>query len=71
MSITKSRPIATAMSGNIDRVIDFNKQAMDKARDDTSANYTNARNVLLGVAAMAVLIAVAGALWISMIVSGG
>ncbi|WP_294212395.1 MCP four helix bundle domain-containing protein, partial [uncultured Sphingomonas sp.] len=71
LSITKSRPIATAMSGNIDRVIDFNKQAMDKARDDTSANYTNARNVLLGVAAMAVLIAVAGALWISMIVSGG
>jgi methyl-accepting chemotaxis protein len=71
MSITKSRPIASAMSDNIDRVIAFNKQAMDKARDDTSANYTNARNVLLGVAAMAVLIAVAGALWISMIVSGG
>ena len=71
LSIKKSRPIATAMSDDINKVIDFNKQAMDQARDDTAANYANARNVLLGVAALAVLIAVAGAIWISMIVSGG
>ncbi len=71
ISISKSRALASVMSDTIDRVIEFNKQTMDKARDGTAADYANARNVLLGVAALAVLIAAIGAVWISLLVSGG
>ena len=44
---------------------------MHKADEDTNILYANARNMLLVISALAVLIAVGGAFWVSRIVSGG
>jgi methyl-accepting chemotaxis protein len=71
LSMTKSREIATKMSAAIAQVVELNQASMKAASDEAQANYENARNLLAVVAAIAVLIAVAGAFWISRLVSHG
>ncbi len=71
LSITKSREIVTTMSGLLDQVVQDSKQDMKDADDSTNELYANARNILLTTAALALLVAIAGAFWISRIVSRG
>ncbi|MFN3676600.1 MAG: methyl-accepting chemotaxis protein [Sphingomonas pseudosanguinis] len=71
LSITKSREVAMGMSTLCTQLVTLAKADLQTASDDAQATYENARNVMLGVAAMAILIAVGGALWISRIVSMG
>ncbi|WP_440978544.1 methyl-accepting chemotaxis protein [Sphingomonas pseudosanguinis] len=71
LSITKSREMAMRMSALSAQLVSFAKNDLQTASNDAQTTYDNARNVMLGVAAMAMLIAVGGALWISRIVSMG
>ena len=71
LSITRSREIATAMSDVADQLVALSKQQMAQADQDTNTLYANAATTLWIVAAIALLIAVAGAFWISRIVSQG
>ncbi|WP_343525742.1 methyl-accepting chemotaxis protein [Sphingomonas sp.] len=71
ISITKSREIAGAMSEQLDQVVGIAQDGMKQADADTNAQYANARNILFLTAGLALLIAVAGALWISRLVSQG
>jgi len=71
LSVTKSREIATQISSQIDQIVSIAKDAMKQADADTNAQYANARTVLFATAALALLVAVGGALWISRLVSQG
>ncbi|RSV36185.1 methyl-accepting chemotaxis protein [Sphingomonas sp. ABOLE] len=71
ISISKSREIATAMSDVADQLVALSKQQMTQADQDTNALYASAATTLWAVAGIALLIAVAGAFWISRIVSQG
>ncbi len=71
LSIGRARTIAGHMSDEIGKIVDLQKASMKKADEDTNALYASARTTLLVVAALALLIAVAGAFWISMIISQG
>ncbi|WP_322964568.1 methyl-accepting chemotaxis protein [Sphingomonas fuzhouensis] len=71
ISISKSREVAARMSEQLDRIVSMAQDGMKQADADTNAQYTNARNVLFMTAIVALLVAVAGALWISRLVSQG
>ncbi|MGE7206167.1 HAMP domain-containing protein, partial [Sphingomonas sp. NPDC019816] len=71
LSITKSREASLRMSALCVQLVALAKADLQAASDEAQATYENARNVMLGVAALAILIAVGGALWISRIVSTG
>ena len=71
MSITKSREASMRISALCVQLVSLAKADLQTASSDAQATYDNARNVMLGVAALAILVAVGGALWISRIVSMG
>ncbi|OAN65380.1 methyl-accepting chemotaxis protein [Sphingomonas sp. TDK1] len=71
ISISRSRELATAMSDLADQLVVISKQQMAQADQDTNALYASAATTLWVVAGLALLIAVAGAFWISHIVSQG
>jgi methyl-accepting chemotaxis protein len=71
LSISKSREIANRLTGDVDKIVEANKAAMVKADNDTNALYAAARTTLLITAAAALLVAVAGAFWISRIITQG
>ena len=71
MSITKSREASMRISALCVQLVSLAKADLQTASNDAQATYDNARNVMLGVAALAILVAVGGALWISRIVSMG
>ncbi len=51
--------------------IDANRAAMQQADEDTSAQYATTRNFIFAVAGVALLIAIAAALWIALGISAG
>ncbi|WP_455156109.1 MCP four helix bundle domain-containing protein, partial [Sphingomonas zeae] len=71
ISISKSRELAGQMTAELDQIVGIAQQGMKQADADTDAQYANARNVLFITAGLALLIAVAGAFWISRLVSQG
>jgi methyl-accepting chemotaxis protein len=71
VSVTKSREIASGISAQLDQIVADSQADMKQADEDTNVLYTDARNILLGTAALALLVAIAGAFWISRIVSRG
>ena len=71
LSIGQSRVIATDISNDLEKIVAIQDKAMADADASTDALYASARNLLLGVAALALLIAVGGAVWISRVVSVG
>ncbi len=66
---------ARAMTDKIEETInarmEANRDQMKQADTDTDALYTSTRNILLGVAALAVFAAIATATWIAMSISNG
>jgi methyl-accepting chemotaxis protein len=71
LSMGESREKMGQMTGVIDRLVSFYRKQMETAAAGAEATYAAARTVLLAVAALALLIAVGGALWISRVVSSG
>ncbi|WP_200921910.1 methyl-accepting chemotaxis protein [Sphingomonas sp. Leaf29] len=71
LSLGKSRDLMKKMSQSIDTLVERSNVRMADAKEATAAQYASARNLLTTVAIAALLIAIAGALWISMIVSKG
>ncbi|KTW10343.1 chemotaxis protein [Sphingomonas sanguinis] len=71
VSVTKSREVAGAMSQQLDQIVGIAQDGMKQADADTNEQYANARNILFITAGLALLVAIAGAFWISRIVSQG
>jgi len=71
ISIGAGRKAATELEEASDELVDLSNQQMKKADQDTNDLYANARNMLLTTAALAMLVAIGGAIWISLIVSRG
>ncbi len=71
LSITQSRKVAGDLTATIDQLVSIQQDQMQQADKDTNALYTESRTMLIIVAAIATLIAVAGAIWISLLVSNG
>ncbi|WP_297509144.1 methyl-accepting chemotaxis protein [uncultured Caulobacter sp.] len=71
LSINRSRVVANSLTESLVKIVDLNKAAMKKADQDTNFIYANARNTLIATAVLALLIAFAGAAWISLIITRG
>jgi len=71
LSFSQSRTLAKDAEESVDKLVEMNREAMTKTDEDTDALYAQSRIMLLTAAALALLIAVGGAIWISRIVSGG
>ncbi|QXT37491.1 MCP four helix bundle domain-containing protein [Sphingomonas sanguinis] len=71
MSMTEGRAVAVRLSDTLNKLAGITQGQMDKAKIDSAALYASARTTLMGTAAVALLIAIAGALWIALLVSKG
>ncbi|WP_111563343.1 methyl-accepting chemotaxis protein [Rhizobium sp.] len=67
----EGRAIVDGIEELIQARIDVNRAAMQQADEDTSAQYATTRNFIFAVAAVALLIAIAAALWIALGISAG
>ncbi len=67
----EGRAIVDGIEELIQARIDVNRSAMQQADEDTSAQYATTRNFIFAVAAVALLIAIAAALWIALGISAG
>ena len=71
ISITISRKVAAEMFEAINQIVALQQDIMQQADEQTNMVYANARTTIIIVAIVAILIAIAGALWVSHIVSVG
>ncbi len=71
LSLGESRDRAKATEDVVNKLVQMNREIMAQVDSETNALYQQARNVLLTAAALALLIAVGGAIWISRTVSVG
>ncbi len=71
ISINQGRPAAEALRNQVREVVARQREEMAAADAEGDALYAQSRTMLLAMAAVAILIAIGGALWISMIVSRG
>ncbi|WP_294236069.1 methyl-accepting chemotaxis protein [uncultured Sphingomonas sp.] len=71
ISITKSREFASAITEQLDQIVAIAQDGMKQADAETNEQYANARNILFLTAGLALLVALAGAFWISRLVSQG
>ena len=66
-----ARAITDKIEETINARMDASREQMKQADKDTDALYATTRNILLGVAALAVFAAIATATWIAMSISNG
>jgi methyl-accepting chemotaxis protein len=71
LSLNQSRAIANKMTDEVSQIVTMQKGEMAKSDTDTTALYVAARNTLLITALVALLIAVAGAVWIATMINKG
>ncbi|APR52614.1 methyl-accepting chemotaxis protein [Sphingomonas koreensis] len=71
ISFTDSSRLNTLMEESTAKLIAGSEAAMKQVDDETNKLYSDSRMLLFTVSAIALLVAVAGAFWISMIVSRG
>lgn len=71
VSLNAGRAAGNKMEAIVDRLVKMNQDVMRKTDQDTNVLYAEARSMLLFAAALALLIAIGGAVWISRIVSVG
>ena len=71
LSTGESREIAVEMSEIFAKIVERNQAAMVKADQDTSKQYADTRNLVIGLTIAALAIAVAFALWIALGISAG
>ena len=70
-SISRSREVVKKLYAGLDDIVATNTALMNGAKTTTTASYESARTTLVGVAIAAILIAIGGAVWVSVIVSRG
>ena len=70
-SINRSRETVKKLYAGLDDIVSTNTALMNDAKTLTTASFESARTMLLGVAIAAILIAIGGAVWVSLIVSRG
>ena len=70
-SISRSREVVKKLYSVLDDIVETNTKLMNGAKTTTAASYESARTMLVGVAIVAVLIAIGSAVWVSLIVSRG
>jgi methyl-accepting chemotaxis protein len=71
LSIGQSRAIAKEMEATTDELVNVTKTLMNEADAKSSEMYAQAQMTLITIAIIAFLIAVGGAIWVSMLVSRG
>ncbi|HEX7853495.1 MAG TPA: methyl-accepting chemotaxis protein [Sphingobium sp.] len=71
ISLGAGRKAANELENTVDELVDLSNRQMKKADADTNELYANARTVMLVTAALAIIIAISGAVWISLLVSRG
>jgi len=71
LSGTRSRDLVNAVTGMVDQMVALQERRLKDAASLANQTYADARMLLLAIAAIAVVLAVAGALWISRQVSVG
>jgi methyl-accepting chemotaxis protein len=71
VSVGEARSAANKMDGTLSELMQLERQRMAEADDATDADYLLARNMLIGIVSVALLIAVAMAFWIAMTISRG
>ncbi|OMJ33693.1 methyl-accepting chemotaxis protein [Sphingomonas sp. Sph1(2015)] len=71
MSMTEGRAVAVRLSETLTKLAGITQGQMDKAKIDSATLYASARTTLMTTAVVALLIAVAGALWVALLVSKG
>ncbi|GAM02416.1 methyl-accepting chemotaxis protein [Sphingomonas parapaucimobilis] len=71
LSNTVQTPIMNRLADNIAKLSAFQRSQMTEADEQTNVLYTESRNVLLMCGVLALLVAISGAVWISLIVSRG
>ncbi|HEX7873518.1 MAG TPA: MCP four helix bundle domain-containing protein, partial [Sphingobium sp.] len=71
LSLSESSRISGEMEDNATQLISLAQAEMKKTDSDTDAMYAAARNTVVGVAVLALLMAIGSAIWISLTVSRG
>ncbi len=71
LATTEGRTTVDAIEELANARADASRDAMQKADADTNEQYTTTRNFIVGLAAIALLIAVVAALWIALSISNG
>ncbi|MBY9063081.1 methyl-accepting chemotaxis protein [Sphingomonas yunnanensis] len=71
LSLGPGLKLGDQISATIDQIVDTDKAAMQRADRETNDLYAQSRWVLLVTAGVALLVAVAGAVWIALLVSRG
>ncbi|MBZ6383168.1 methyl-accepting chemotaxis protein [Sphingomonas sanguinis] len=71
ISITEGRVIAVHLGETLNKLADITQGQMVKAKEDAAALYASARTTMMVTAVVALLIAIAGGVWIAMLVSSG
>ena len=64
-------PVMKRLAADIAKLSDLQRASMKQADEDTNALYNSSRNLMVTVGVIALLVAIAGAVWISFIVSRG
>ncbi|MCW1427777.1 methyl-accepting chemotaxis protein [Novosphingobium sp. JCM 18896] len=71
VSLVSGRPVQLSISEQAKKLVEAANAEMKQVDQDTNELYAAARTAVLGAAALALLIAIAGALWISRTVAQG
>ena len=71
LSMGEGAKLATQITKQIDGMTATLRKSLDETKVEAENTYTHARQVLLGTVALALLIAVAGAIWMSLSISRG
>ncbi|MBD8678954.1 methyl-accepting chemotaxis protein [Sphingomonas sp. CFBP 13720] len=71
LTLNEGRSVAVETRSSLDELIKSSKDQMAQSASDADGMYGQARTLLLIVAGAALLIAIAGAVWVSWIVSSG
>ncbi|WP_105383893.1 methyl-accepting chemotaxis protein [Neorhizobium alkalisoli] len=71
LSVTEAREAANGLDAAVDELVALSKQQLSDANAETDVLYETTRNLMVGVAAIAVMIALFAAIWISITISRG
>ena len=71
ISMNEARTAFLALSKDVQDLVSSQQAKMKQADADTNILYADARSLLVTIAIVAILIAVAGAIWVSLVVSRG
>ncbi len=71
LSNTQLRDAANALTDNVDKLVELQKQTMQTATEESEASYLSVRTILLSLAAAALALATIAAVWMSLSIGRG